>query len=65
MTIEREREHLAQVEPTMIMTSTGEVFQVAADRRGYQTWTSRRASPASPNQIIDAPAMMHRMMNTA
>ena len=33
MTIEREREHLAQVEPTMIMTSAGEVFQVAADRR--------------------------------
>ena len=30
MTIEREREHLAQVEPTMIMTSAGEVFQVAA-----------------------------------
>ena len=65
MTIEREREHLVQAEPTMIMTSAGEVFQVAADRRGYQMLTSRKASPASPNQTIDAPARMHRMMYTA
>src|SRR5215510_720298 len=30
--------------------------------RDYQNWASRKASQASPNQIIDAPARMPRIM---